>query len=248
MKRTLTTVLVTIIVFAVGAGGSNAQIPDEFTNLKLLPEDISKRELVGVMRKFAGALGVRCNHCHVGPEDLKGMDFATDELKTKVTARTMIGMVDAINSDHLAKLDTGRDTTVEIKCESCHRGLVVPRSLTSVLAESFEADGVDAAESLYRELREEYYGGASYDFSDKPLNSLAETIGRAGDTDAALALIHLNIEFHPDSSYTRMLLGGIHVAREENDEAIAAFKKAIELDPTNTWAQRQIDRLEAEED
>jgi thioredoxin reductase len=41
------------------------QIPDKFTNLKVLPKDISKQELQSTMRGFAFALGVRCEHCHV---------------------------------------------------------------------------------------------------------------------------------------------------------------------------------------
>ena len=35
-----------------------AQVPDHYENLKVLPADIGKRELVAVMREFAGALGV----------------------------------------------------------------------------------------------------------------------------------------------------------------------------------------------
>jgi hypothetical protein len=42
-----------------------AQFPDKFTNLKVLPKDISKRELESTMRGFAFALSVRCDHCHV---------------------------------------------------------------------------------------------------------------------------------------------------------------------------------------
>ena len=54
---------------------ANAQVPDEFTNLKVLPKDIGKRELISVMRAFSSALGVRCKHCHMGPDNLQGMDF-----------------------------------------------------------------------------------------------------------------------------------------------------------------------------
>jgi len=43
-----------------------AQFPEKFTNLKVLPMDISRKELESTMRGFAFALNVRCNHCHVG--------------------------------------------------------------------------------------------------------------------------------------------------------------------------------------
>ena len=54
------------------------QIPDKFTNLKVLPADASRAEVVRVMRGFASALGVRGNHCHVGenPANLDNYDFA----------------------------------------------------------------------------------------------------------------------------------------------------------------------------
>jgi hypothetical protein len=64
--------------------------PQAFTNLKVLPKEIPRAELVATMRGFAGALGVRCTHCHVGPDDLQGMDFATDEKPAKQVARTML--------------------------------------------------------------------------------------------------------------------------------------------------------------
>ena len=44
---------------------AQAQLPDKFTNLKVLPKDISKAELQSTMRGFAFALNVRCEHCHV---------------------------------------------------------------------------------------------------------------------------------------------------------------------------------------
>ena len=73
----------------LGAGSASAQIPEEFTNLEVLSEDISRGELVGMMRGFAGALGVRCNFCHVGedPSNLDNYDFASDEKESKVVAR-----------------------------------------------------------------------------------------------------------------------------------------------------------------
>src|SRR6266404_8667440 len=82
-----------------------AQFPDKFTNLKVLPKDISKHELESTMRGFAFALGVRCDHCHVekkAPE--KGLDFAADDKDEKKTARIMLQMVAGINHDYISKV------------------------------------------------------------------------------------------------------------------------------------------------
>src|SRR5207253_842020 len=83
-----------------------AQIPETFKNLQVLPKDIPARELVMTMRSYASALGVRCAHCHVGADrpELAGADFASDEREAKRTARLMMRMVKAINEDHLAHL------------------------------------------------------------------------------------------------------------------------------------------------
>ncbi len=62
MRPVLVRFLLTSVACLLIIGGADtaaAQIPDKFTNLKVLPKDISKGELVGIMRAFSGALGVR---------------------------------------------------------------------------------------------------------------------------------------------------------------------------------------------
>lgn len=80
--------------------------PDSFTNLKVLPKDITPRELLGTMRGFALGLGVRCTFCHVGEEGkpLGTYDFASDKKPTKRKARVMLRMVEAINHEYLPKV------------------------------------------------------------------------------------------------------------------------------------------------
>ena len=50
----------------LGPTAAAAQIPDAFKNLQFHPEDITKGQLISVMRNFSFALGVRCQYCHVG--------------------------------------------------------------------------------------------------------------------------------------------------------------------------------------
>ncbi len=109
-------------VFSLAIAAS-AQIPDQFTNLKLLDPEISKAQLVGTMRDWAQGIGQRCNYCHVGPDNLEGMDFASDEKPTKRTARKMLVMARVINRELLADLPTveGRRHMV-VSCYVCHQG------------------------------------------------------------------------------------------------------------------------------
>ena len=108
------------------AAPAPAQIPEKFTNLQVLPRDIPREELVRVMRGFTGALGVRCNHCHVGPgpATLEGFDFASDDKETKRVARVMMRMTQEINTRLLPQ--TGRSPLTEVRCMTCHRGAAKP--------------------------------------------------------------------------------------------------------------------------
>jgi hypothetical protein len=223
-----------------------AQIPDEFSNLEVLPKDIGRKELIGIMRGYAGALGVRCIHCHVGddPNDLDKVDFVSDERETKRVARAMMRMVDRINGKLLPA--AGRDEPLEVGCRTCHHGLTRPQSLRDLLAAEIEEHGIDAAIVRYRELREEYYGRDAYDFGPPTLNGLAERIVRAGeDAEVGIALVRLNLEFHPDSHYTHYMLGTLLAQGGHGEEAAASVRRALELDPGNAWYQRTLQRIAA---
>ena len=245
MLRTAITLLATISCAGVPI---RAQIPDEFTNLQVLPQDIAKRELVATMRGFAGALGVRCTHCHVGPDNLEGMDFATDERQAKQTARKMIQMVASINGDHLVGTQTSADRPVQVECKTCHRGVTIPEQIEDLLAATISSDGFDAGLNRYRELRDTYYGRASYDFGPQPLNSLAEDLFHGGQEEEAIRLMQLNNELHPDYPWSRTLLGRFHRNRGEKEQALAAFEEALALEPGDEWLQAQIARLKRPEE
>src|SRR5688572_31654917 len=110
-----------VLLLGWSAPSAFAQIPQTFTNLQVLPKDIPRPQLVATMRGFAGALGVRCTHCHVGPDDLQGMDFATDEKESKKVARTMLRMVRGINADVIGTLPAADPPRQQVTCLTCHR-------------------------------------------------------------------------------------------------------------------------------
>ena len=55
-----------IFVATLFPGKSATQIPDEFTNLQVLHDTLSRQTLIRTMKGFTRALGVRCEFCHVG--------------------------------------------------------------------------------------------------------------------------------------------------------------------------------------
>jgi len=104
-----------------------AQIPDSFTNLKVFPSDVPKRQLIDTMKAFTQALGVRCQFCHVGQgDDLSTFDFASDDKEHKVIAREMMRMVSEINKSFIAKLPAESEPRQTVNCMTCHRGQAAP--------------------------------------------------------------------------------------------------------------------------
>ena len=104
--------------------------PQRLENVQVFPEDIEVRELIGIMAGFTRALGVRCTYCHVGEEGqpISTYDFPSDEKITKRKARIMLGMVQSINGEHLAKLPVDSADRLTVQCATCHRGQ--PRPVT----------------------------------------------------------------------------------------------------------------------
>lgn len=244
-RRSIVLAMVAALASMGLPGPSRAQIPDTFQNLQVLPKDIPKGELVSVMRSFSGALGVRCNHCHVGENaaTLEGFDFASDDKAPKRIARVMMSMVQGINQEEIPK--AAIQDPAQVRCVTCHRGVTEPRTLDEVLRGTIEKEGVPAAQKRYRELREQYHGSGSYDFRPGPVNMVAEWLAfERKDYDGAIALLGLNVEFHPAVGYTHNLLGRIHEAKGDTPAAIASYRKALELDPKDNRSRQLLQKAE----
>jgi hypothetical protein len=94
-------------------------------NLKVLPKDMPRQQLLGTMKLFSQSLGVRCTYCHVGEEGkpLSTFDFASDAKDKKLIARKMLAMVHRINEQ---EFDVHDFANVKVTCFTCHRGSTKP--------------------------------------------------------------------------------------------------------------------------
>jgi photosynthetic reaction center cytochrome c subunit len=95
------------------------------TNLKVLPKNISSKDLLATMHQFTGSLGVHCNFCHVEDKATHHLNFASDAKPEKRSARIMMRMTKNIDGKYLAQLpDHGG--MQKVGCGTCHRGHSTP--------------------------------------------------------------------------------------------------------------------------
>ncbi len=232
----------------LSAASAHAQIPDTFTNLKVLPKDIPKPELIKVMRGFSVGLGVRCVHCHTAkdPNDFSTINFASDQKPAKETARKMMRMSKDINEKLDKELGPDHADHLKVSCYTCHHGLERPETLADALVPVVKKDGPDAAVARYRDLRKDYYGQASYDFSEWSLVGIAEELGHdPAQAGGARALLNLNLEFYPESAATYARMAETYIAEGDTTTAMTHFDKALALAPEDDHLKRRLEQIKA---
>ena len=99
-----------------------------FTNLKILSNDISSKTLQEIMvDEFQDGLGVGCNFCHANEKGSLHLDYASDEKPEKEIARSMMRMTMDINKKYFeVEHPLIGDSLMTISCISCHNGTPHP--------------------------------------------------------------------------------------------------------------------------
>jgi len=234
---------VAVVIMATVATAQQRPQPKP-TNLQVLDSTITHDELINQMGKFTNALGVGCDYCHSPGKDpnSREMDFASDAKKEKLVARAMMKMTRDINGTYLANVEGLEAPLVAVECMTCHRGQTEPIQLADLLSRTMTEKGMAAVDSTYRELREQYYGSGTFDFSEGVLVHLAYDISE-GNSQDALNLLKLNQEFNPKSSFNQWAMGQLYLSTGDTTQAITEYKRALELDPKNRRAKRGLESL-----
>lgn len=222
-----------------------AQMPSEFTNLQVLPKTITRAELSTFMRGIATELGVQCHHCHVGPPDLKGMNFATDEKPTKQVARTMIAMTRAINEQYVNTIPAGAEPRQPVRCITCHRRASKPtRPLWDIVVETAVSSGASAAVERHKTISDEFYGSGLYDFREHTLNIAGNRLREERKLPAeALAMFKRNAELFPKSANAMFAAGQAAQQLDNLAEAEDFYRKALAIDPAHAGALRGLESI-----
>lgn len=117
-------------------------------------------------------------------------------------------------------------------------------SIADELARVIEADGVEAAEARYRDLRANQ--PESFAFGENELNGLGYVYLRRGDVDTALRVFQLNVEAFPEASNPYDSLGEAHLAAGDTAQAVANYERSIEINPGNAHGRRVLESLGVE--
>ena len=223
---------------------ATSQIPDDFTNLQVLPADIDSDALLVVMRDFSFALNVRCQYCHVGGDGIsfEGVEFDSDDDPDKRKARLMLEMVAQLNDDFLATLPDRDEPAVSVSCKTCHRGRPRPIMLAQELRIALDEFGPDSAVVRYERYREETALTGLFNFGEWEVNVLAEQLQREERFEDAIAIYELNGRHYPNSISIHLSLAALHETNDDVQSAIASYRRVLELDADN---QQALQRLEA---
>jgi hypothetical protein len=247
-RRTLAMLLVLVTLLSLG-DSLGAQIPEKFENLKVLPRDIPRDTLISIMRRFTGALGVRCTYCHVeregaAPEPGGGLnlDFASDRKPPKEKARFMLRMTDSLNTAVLPRVPNRHDPPVGITCVTCHRGVALPMTIEVLLTETTTRLGVDSAIARYRLLRADMVSGR-YNFSEGPVSEVARQFSMQGKHTEAIALLQMLQEFYPNSVNIELQLAETYIAKGDRDSGIARLRAVLTKNPNDRRARQRLQQL-----
>jgi hypothetical protein len=212
-------------------------------NLQVLPKDLTRRQVIDIMRGFTAALDVQCTHCHYAkdPKDFSTIDFASDEKEEKKTARVMLRMVKTINDEYVSKV--AMPSSPEVRCFTCHHGQTRPRTLEDSLAPALAEGGAKQALARYAELREKYYGRAVYDFGPDTLARMGQSLAREQKLADALAILEFNAQQYPDSARTLAVLADVQAASGNREGAIATLKKLLALEPDDARTKQRLEEL-----
>jgi tetratricopeptide (TPR) repeat protein len=212
------------------------------------------------MAAIAAGLGVKCDFCHgrgmraqnrseppQQPEDQPAPAFqpvapvASSHIEI---ARQMMAMTNDLNAKIQSITGKAPSEATRVSCVTCHRGVAIPGQLSDIVAATDRAKGLEAAVQQYRDLRQQYYGRQSYDFGEETLITAGTALINSRPDDA-IALLKLNLEFFPQSVPTYQQMAYAYTRNIDDESAIAALEKALEIQPENGIIKGRLEQLKS---
>ena len=116
------------------------------------------------------------------------------------------------------------------------------RSIAETMMDTYGSKGIDAAIAQYRDIKATK--AADYDMAELELTALASRLLAANKPADAIQFLKLNTEAFPQSANAQVTLGTIYLRNGDKQSALAAAKKALQIDPSSAGAiglMKQID-------
>jgi hypothetical protein len=131
MKRSTIVIVGLVLLVAVSSAFSKIKDPG-YKNLRILPKNITEKQMDSVMHHFTASLNVKCNFCHIKQEAFGNeiWDWASDSNKHKLVAREMMAMTNKLNDEHFPYSGKAEDlsTILTVTCYTCHNGNKEPQT------------------------------------------------------------------------------------------------------------------------
>ena len=172
-------------------------------------------------------------------------DFAADDKANKLKARVMLRMVDELNSQHITKLEShGSRDLIKVECITCHRGQAKPKLIQSVMAETLSSNGGKALAEKFQQLRRQYYGSHTFDFSEMVVPMFAQQqLTDQQSANKLIPLLELNLAYFPESTMGLVTLAAAYEKMGNKQESLSHYKEALKTSPQSQFIQRKIKSL-----
>jgi hypothetical protein len=203
---------------------------------------------VANMQEIAQGLGVECEYCHAGmgrngPAAAPAVTPGATPSRIQI-GRGMIAMTREINEKIAAATGKPANEVTRVTCITCHRGVAIPGQLSDIIAKTALEKGPDEAVAQYRDLRAQYYGRQSYDFGEETLLASAQRVVRV-KPPASIPLLRVNLEFYSKSVRSYAQIAFAYTRSLDDEAAIAALEKALEIEPENGTIKGQLEQLKS---
>ncbi|MBT5187073.1 MAG: tetratricopeptide repeat protein [Kordiimonadaceae bacterium] len=144
-------------------------------------------------------------------------------------------------NQNISGLNRGEDHQyTQVQCKTCHRGQANPFMIEQVMDEAISDGGTMAAQAKYNELKEQYYGGHTYDFTGFTLAEYANSLSN-DNIDNALSMAQFGVENYPGEPYAHTILGNVYLKLGKPADAIKAYQASLAIDPEQGGVKSQLE-------
>jgi len=117
------------------------------------------------------------------------------------------------------------------------------KSVAETLSATLASTGIDPAVQQYHQLKAT--APSTYNFDEGELNALGYQLIRTNKFKEAIRILQLNVEAYPRSGNVYDSLGEAYMNDGNKSQAIANYRKSLQLNPKNGGAVKMLQKLGA---